>query len=188
MPAYHPRGLTASAAAMLLLSALLFVAGATPAVVTQLIPLARRLAPLENIDDLKLQSLIMLAVYVLQYLALGGVFEGTHPKGVLSTTLSDKHLAARRGQVYHEILAGVLSLAVTILLSVTWMYAGEPRTAFYGYFETHQWSWVWGAGALLAYVASFDTWFYFSHMLLHESDALWHTIHKFHHQYKEPSA
>jgi lathosterol oxidase len=185
---WHPRGLTAPAVGWLLLSALLFAAGASPAVVSTIVPLARRLQPLENIDDLKVQSVIMLVVYVIQYLVLGGVFEGTHHKGVLSTTLSPKHLAARRGQVLHEILAGIVSLAVTILLSIAWMYLGEPRTLFYGYFETHEWTPLWMAGGVLAYVISFDTYFYGSHMLLHENEFLWHTIHKFHHQYKEPSA
>jgi hypothetical protein len=151
---YQLRGLSVSGACWLALSALLFVAGATPAVS---IPIARRLAPLENFDDLKVQSGIMLVVYIIQYLILGGVFEGTNPSGALSSTLSPKHLAARRSQVLHEVLAGVVSLAVTIGLSIAWMYVGEPRTLFYGYFETHAVTPLWVVGGLLAYVASFDT-------------------------------
>ena len=43
-------------------------------------------------------------------------------------------------------------------------------------------------GGLVAYVISFDTFFYYSHMMLHEVDFLWYNIHYFHHSYKEPSA
>jgi len=84
--------------------------------------------------------------------------------------------------------SGILSLVVTIFLSILWMYVYEPRTAFYGFFETHEWSLLWGVGACLAYVASFDTWFYWSHFVLHEVDFLWNSVHYFHHSYKEPSA
>jgi lathosterol oxidase len=173
--------LTTPAKAGLLVSFALMVLGSSPS-------LAKRLAPLENFEDLKLQSGIMLTVYVIQYLILGGLFEGTNPSGSLSTTLKPAFLALRRAQVSNEIKAGFLSLFVTILLSLGWMYVGEPRTAFYGYFEAHEWTPWWGVAGLLAYVISFDTYFYWSHMLLHESDFLWRTIHYFHHSYKEPSA
>ena len=157
---WQVHGLSPWGAAWLLLSFVLFVAGASPSVVSAALPLARRLAPLENITDLQVQSLTMTVVYVIQYLVLGGVFEGTNPRGSLSTTLPPKHLAARRKQVLHEMYAGIVSLVVTIALSVSWMYAGEPKTVFYAFFEGHEWSLLWAVGGLLAYIASFDTWFY----------------------------
>ena len=179
-------------------SATSFALGATPAAVRATISLARRLQPLETLDDLKVQSLYMLGAYLLQYLVLGGLFEGTNPKHYVqplpakatraAATAAAAGVAKRREQVQHEMRAGMVSLVITVLLATGWMYAYEPRTAFYGYFEGHAWTPLWGAGALLAYVASFDTWFYWSHFLLHEVDWLWESIHFFHHQYKEPSA
>ena len=155
------RGLSASGIAWLLVSALIFVAALDPSAVVVRAPwvreFARRLAPLENSTDLQVQSWLMLVVYVIQYLVLGGVFEGTHPQGALSSSLSPKHLEARRSQVWNEMAAGIFSLIVTIGLSIGWMYVGEPRTHFYGYFDTHQWTPLWVLGGLLAYVISFDT-------------------------------
>ena len=110
--------LTTPAKAGLLVSFALMVLGSSPS-------LAKRLAPLENFEDLKLQSGIMLTVYVIQYLILGGLFEGTNPSGSLSTTLKPAFLALRRAQVSNEIKAGFLSLFVTILLSLGWMYVGS---------------------------------------------------------------
>lgn len=144
--------------ALLALALALFVAGANAEVVRATTSLARRLAPLENLDDVKTQAGIMGIAYVIQYLVLGGVFEGTHPSGVLSKTLKPAVLARRRSQVGHEIFAGIFSLLLTISLAIGWMYAGEPRTLFFAFFETHAWSPLWGIAGVLAYVACFDTW------------------------------
>ena len=188
--------------ALLSASLACFAVGASPASVSSATSFAKRfskrLSPLETLDDFKMQSLLMLFVYILQYLALGGVFEGTNPKHYLRSLPADaaaKERAEaqavvdkRREQVYHEMRAGVLSLVITVGLAVLWMYVGEPRTAFYGFFATREWSPWWAVGGVAAYVASFDTWFYWSHFALHEIDWVWHSIHFFHHQYKEPSA
>ena len=175
-----------------------FALGAAPSAVRATLSLARRLQPLETLDDLKVQSVYMLVAYILQYLVLGGLFEGTNPKhylqplkpraSVAEVTQAKAVVAKRREQVHHEMRAGVLSLIITVLLATVWMYAFEPRTPYYGWFEDNKWSMAWGVGAVVAYVASFDTWFYWSHLVLHEVDGLWSTIHRFHHQYKEPSA
>ena len=144
--------------ALLSLSLTLFCAGASAAVVTAATNLARRLAPLENLSDVYTQSFIMMAAYIAQYLVLGSVFEGTHPAGALSSSLAVPALSRRRVQVGHEITAGILSLAITVALAVLWMYAGEPRSPFFAYFVTHEWTPVWGVVGLVAYVACFDTW------------------------------
>lgn len=194
--------LTAAQAALLASSMIIFVLGASPVAVASTASFvkryARRLSPLETVTDFQVQSVLMLAVYILQYLALGGVFEGTNPKHYLPSlpagaTAKERAAAQalvdkRREQVYHEMRAGVLSLVITVALAVLWMYVGEPRTAFYAYFENHPWSAWWAVGGVAAYVVSFDTWFYWSHYALHEIDWVWHSIHYFHHQYKEPSA
>lgn len=194
--------LTAWQLSLLAASLVCFALGASPAAVTTATSFAKRfakrLSPLENIQDFQVQSLLMLVVYILQYLALGGVFEGTNPKHYLRPLPAGAPAAERaaaqavvdkrREQVYHEMRAGVLSLVITVALAVLWMYVGEPRTAFYGFFEERAWSPWWALGGVAAYVASFDTWFYWSHLALHEIDWVWHSIHYFHHQYKEPSA
>jgi lathosterol oxidase len=86
------------------------------------------------------------------------------------------------------VRSGLLSLAVTVAVAVAYMALLEPHTPYYGFFETHAWNWAWGVAGCVAYVAAFDTHFYWSHWLLHESEYLWNNIHYFHHGYKEPSA
>lgn len=85
-------------------------------------------------------------------------------------------------------MSGVLSLAITVVLAVFWMFAVEPHLYFFGYFVPHQWNPVWGLAGLVAYIISFDTWFFWSHYALHNSNFLWNHIHYFHHQYKKPTA
>jgi hypothetical protein len=134
--------LTAAQAALLASSMIIFVLGASPVAVASTASFvkryARRLSPLETVTDFQVQSVLMLAVYILQYLALGGVFEGTNPKHYLPSlpagaTAKERAAAQalvdkRREQVYHEMRAGVLSLVITVALAVLWMYVGEPRT------------------------------------------------------------
>ena len=43
---------------------------------------------LSSFSDAQYQTGVMLVVYILQYCALGGLFEGTHPDGALSGSLS----------------------------------------------------------------------------------------------------
>jgi len=175
---YTPRrALVPAEYAALLLSFCSMAAGATASGARAVASLATRVVPLDDVSDVAKQGAFMLVAYVIQYAVLGGIFEGTHPDGYLSATLAPKVKANRRAQVHAEIAAGVASLAITVALAISWMYAGEPRTAFYGYFETHAWSPAWGAAGVLAYVAAFDTYFYFSHLLLHESEWLWHNVH-----------
>ena len=171
------RSLTSVEYGLLGVSMASIVAGANGAVVHATANFARRLQPLDNLNDVAVQGGFMLVAYVIQYAVLGGLFEGTHPMGVLSSTLKPEILARRRAQVWAEIFAGVMSLAVTVVLAIGWMYVGEPRTPYYGFFETNEWTWVWGVAGVFAYIASFDTYFYFSHLILHESEWLWHNVH-----------
>lgn len=174
--------------ALLASSLATFAAGAAPGGPAVVASLARRLAPLETLADVQAQTGLMLAAYVLQYAVLGGLFEGTHPHGVLSSTLPAEAVRARRAQVWFEVKTGVASLAITVALAVAWGYAVEPRLWTFAFFETHAWTPAWGVAGAVAYVAAFDAYFYATHWALHESEWLWHNIHYVHHQIKEPSA
>ena len=178
-----PPPISATGWALLALSVFLLLVGADARAVTA----ATRLVALDTPQEAGVQTLIMLLSYLTQYCVLGGLFEGTHPAGALRN--SQPAARARRArQVAAEVRAGALSMAVTVALAVGYMALLEPRTPFYGFFETHAWSWRWGALGVLAYVAAFDTHFYWSHWLLHRVEWCWQNIHFFHHQYKEPSA
>ncbi len=180
--------LSAQARLALAASVGLFAAGCNAQVVKATTSLARRLQPLETVEDITTQSGIMLAAYVLQYLVLGGLFEGTNAEGVLSSKLPPSAVAQRRSQVASEVRTGVVSLLITVVIAVCWMAFVEPHLWTFAYFETHTWTPAFGALGILAYVAAFDTWFFWSHWVLHESTWLWENIHYGHHQYKSPSA
>ena len=143
---------------------------------------------LADVSDARLQSGVMLVVYLVQYALLGGIFEFTHPDGVLSSTLSPERLALRRKQVRSEVATGVFSLVVTVLLAVLFMWKIEPHLWTYGFFETHEFTPAYAILGVVAYVVAFDTQFFWSHWILHESEFLWNSVHYYHHSYKEPSS
>ena len=139
---------------------------------------------LSSFSDAQYQTGVMLVVYILQYCALGGLFEGTHPDGALSGSLSPLRLAQRRKQVRSEFATGVVSLSVTVACAVLWMWKAEPRLWTYGYFaaadqggQGHELTPALAVGGVLAYIAAFDTHFFWSHWLLHESTILWNNVH-----------
>ena len=161
----------------------------------QLRPFDTKMVQLSSASDARLQAGIMLLVYCVQYCVLGGLLEGTHPDGALSSSLSPERLALRRKQVRSEFATGIFSLAVTVACAVLWMWQVEPLLWTYGWFASaadggkgHELTPALAIGGVLAYVAAFDTHFFWSHWLLHESTFLWNTVHYYHHSYKEPSA
>jgi sterol desaturase/sphingolipid hydroxylase (fatty acid hydroxylase superfamily) len=101
--------------------------------------------------------------------------------------------AASRFNAGHDgaITSEQATLFVTVTLTLLWMFWGEPRTYFYGFFAAgsgHEFNFAWAVLSVVAYVFWFDTWFYWSHRWLHDIDWLWHHVHFVHHQFKEPSA
>ena len=183
-PSSHRSSISWFGLLLLFCSLGLVAAGADPATVS----LATRLVALDTAHEAAVQTGIMLSAYIVQYLVLGGIFEGSHPHGPLRGGAEPARRSRRAVQVVAEIRSGLISLAVTVCLAVGYMTLLEPRTPFYGFFETHEWSVAWGVAGCVAYVAAFDTHFYWSHWLLHEVEYLWQSIHYFHHQYKEPTA
>jgi len=55
------------------------------------------------------------------------------------------------------------------------------------FFETHQYNWKWFLGSVVAYVAVYDTWFYWTHRAIHEVSWFWFNVHYIHHEFKEPT-
>ena len=72
--------------------------------------------------------------------------------------------------------------------AVTWMYFIEPYLWTTNYFVTHRYTLTWFIFNVLVYGLIFDSWFYWTHRALHESQYLWDKIHTTHHGFKNPSA
>jgi len=61
--------------------------------------LAKNLIEMTEVSDVAISGLLIFLGYTVQYIASAGVFELTHPYGVLSSQLSPAQLTKRRNQV-----------------------------------------------------------------------------------------
>lgn len=68
------------------------------------------------------------------------------------------------------------------------MYFIEPYLWTTNYFVVHRYTLTWFIFNVLVYGFIFDSWFYWTHRALHESQYLWDKIHTTHHGFKNPSA
>jgi len=143
---------------------------------------------METPSDLLVSTIFIFFGYTFQYVGMSGIFEATHPAGSLSQDIPPGVRERRRRQVQAELRLGVQAMLVTVFGTALWMYAVEPYTYFYAFFQTHEYNVWWFLGGTVAYIFWFDTWFFFTHKWLHEYDYLWYKVHIIHHQFKEPSA
>jgi len=149
--------------------------------------LAMEILHMDTPTDLSISTLFVFVAYSCQYMAVGGIFELTNPKGFNSKSISKKEAERRYKQVKQECQIGIFSLMVTVMLTLIWMYFIEPLTYFHGFFDKREYTVWWLLGSIVAYIFWFDTWFYWSHRWLHDYDILWNKVHYIHHQFKEPS-
>ena len=82
----------------------------------------------------------------------------------------------------------VCLLLVNTTYAVTWMYFIEPYLWTTNYFVHRNYTLGWFALNVGVYAFVFDSWFYWTHRALHESQFLWDKIHTTHHAFKTPSA
>ena len=67
--------------------------------------------------------------------------------------------------------------------AVTWMYFIEPNLWTTNYFVTNKYTLLWFIFNVIIYGFIFDSWFYWTHRALHESQYLWDKIHTTHHSF-----
>lgn len=67
------------------------------------------------------------------------------------------------------------------------MWKVEDHLPYFGYYNTHDIT-IWNTlMSCFVYMAAFDGWFWFTHMLVHEP-FLYKHLHSHHHKFVEPSA
>lgn len=115
-----------------------------------------------------------------QYLTFGTIFEFLHGEKNPHTR------AARRKQMRKEILIGIKSIAIISLFLSVWLRWVAPHTYFYGYYETHAFTWKMGVLGFFAYFVIADIWFYWSHRVLH-TRWFFRRVHHVHHQFYNPT-
>jgi len=82
---------------------------------------------------------------------------------------------------------GIWALVWVILGTTLWMWLGEPLTPYYGYYTTHDFTLKDAVMNIAVYMFTFDTWFFFTHIMFHHPVLMKH-VHKYHHEFVEPTA
>ncbi len=86
-----------------------------------------------------------------------------------------------------QIKMGVWALIYVIFTTTLWMWLGEKHMPYYGYWGTHEFNLKEFFLNLGIYMFTFDTWFWFTHLMFHHP-FFWKNIHSFHHEFVETSA
>lgn len=140
--------------------------------------LAVQILPIHNFNEWAICSVFLFAGYVLQFLSVGAILEYTNPI---------PKSAERMRSMKKQIKAGVWALFYVIVCTTGWMWLIEPHTPYFGYYGTHAYTPFEFVKNLAIYMLVFDTWFYWTHRILH-IPYLFKKIHWFHHQFVEPTA
>jgi len=171
-----------------LLALLCLSASRSEAALAQSKEITRSLLEFEDLSDTAMATVLVFFGYTFLYIGSAGLFELTHPYGILSTKLTPKQLQIRRAQVWREVKLGVGALISVVAATVFWMAYVEKLVWTYNFFGRHEYNVWWFISSIFVYMFFFDAWFYVTHRWLHESKFMWDTIHIHHHAFKEPTA
>lgn len=93
----------------------------------------------------------------------------------------------RMEEIRKQIKMSVVALIVVCVISAGWFWLIEPHTPYYGYFETHEYTFGEFVKNVVIYLLAFDTYYYWFHRMLH-LDWFMKKVHAHHHQFMEPTA
>lgn len=150
--------------------------------------LSDHLIDMRSFNDYLVVNVFVFASYTCQYILTAGILESTNSKGFISESLTAEQRLQRKRQIRKEIILGIGAMFGNTTYAVGWMYFIEPYLWTTNYFVTRQYTLLWFVFNVLIYGFIFDSWFYWTHRALHESQYLWDKIHTTHHAFKNPSA
>jgi len=116
--------------------------------------------------------------YIGIYFLAAGAFEYANP--------APKY-EKRKAEISKELKYGITAVIVDVLYATMWLYWIDKYTPFYGYFQTRSYTITWFIIDIIAYMFIFDSWFYWTHRLLHKP-WWWRNVHFHHHQFLYPTA
>ena len=154
------------------------VLAVSPDAQQKVVTLATRVLPIETLQDWIVQTLLVTLGHSLNFLGFGAFLEWTNP------TPKNEY---RVKQMRRQIKFGLYALLWVIVFTTLWMWLIDPLTPYYGYYETHPYTFNEFLKNLFIYMFVFDTWFYWTHRLLH-LPWFWKRVHYLHHQFSEPTA
>lgn len=141
--------------------------------------LATTVLQIDDFNDWLLKSVLLTFGYAFKLLVVATILEfGFNP--VPKTE-------RRKEEIRKQIRMGVVALVVVIFVSTTWFWLIEPLTPYYGYYETHPYTFWEFVKNVVIYLVVFDTYYYWFHRMLH-LDWFMKKVHSHHHQFMEPSA
>jgi Delta7-sterol 5-desaturase len=113
---------------------------------------------------------------------VGGFFE-------FGLRASSERSPQRRENMKKELWLGLWALVFNVAYATLWLWKVDAHTPFFGYFATHEYTFGWFVVNVAVYLLFMDTFFYWSHRLLHMTKPinLWYHIHRFHHQFVDPT-
>ena len=137
-----------------------------------------RLIEITDIKSYFFYTALVLIAYVSVYFIVGSALEYSNP-----TPKTEERVASTKKQM----MMGFQALLYVVSFTTLWLWKVDPLTHYYGYYETTPYSFKSFFLNLFIYLFVFDTWFYWTHRLLHLK-FFWNQVHHVHHQFLEPTA
>ena len=136
------------------------------------------LIEIHGISDYVYKTFFVTLAYLCAYMGSAAIFEVTNPKQKTETRLNS---------IRREIELGVWAMIGNVSYALFWLWIVDPYLPFYNFFGNHEWSLGYFLVGTLVYLfgkaasfslyslflyfrrSVFDTWFYWTHRLLHTS-------------------
>jgi len=133
---------------------------------------------MKGFTDWMTQTSLVTVMYIATYVVTAGIFEWTNP-----APKTEKRLHNMKKELYY----GISAMVCNVCYAVTWLYAVDKFTPYYGYYAHHPYGLPDFAFNAISYMFFMDTWFYWTHRLLHHR-FFWIYVHFHHHQFINPTA
>jgi len=170
--------LSALESVFLVLFIFLCFASTSEAAVLAVRNIAITLLDMDNVTEYGIKTALVFTGYLFQYLALSGLFEYTNP-----APKTEK----RMNEVRAELKIGIFITFINVFFATTWMFLVEPHTQYFAYYSTHPFTLRAFVEGFIVYFLFADTWFYWTHRLLHLK-WFWRNVHYLHHSFVYPTA
>lgn len=139
---------------------------------------ATRIIEIKDIKSYLFYTVLVLFSYLSVYFIVGSALELSNPT---------PKTVERINSTKKQMLMGFSALLYVVSFTTFWLWKVDPHTPYYGYYEHNPYTLNSFFLNLLIYLFVFDTWFYWTHRLLH-LNFFWNNVHYVHHQFLEPSA
>ena len=139
-----------------------------------------------------LQTIAVIIMYEIQYFGIAYMFEINHPKNAFSGKEDEATKERMRVVKYSAYYSGINIILMATYAMVHIRYI-EPLLPYYGYWNNRRYTVYHFFKEMLLYMFCFDTWFYWTHRMLHARRFLgcinfWSKIHSIHHDIVDPNA